>query len=652
MLNRKNLNVNCCRNLFTISQFGLIITLVFVALVKTLSRNYMKISLSKVVLAVLFLTVQILSQTDPKLVANTAKEDEEFKVKFVEYIRETGREVETLRSSGNRLLFTSEVASILWEYDEKEARSIFLGAMNDVRQQFSQFSSEVAAEAVTDEDSQQRGGFLFGRSGNAKFQRMLGSRQSLAFSLAEFDPQTAVDFFFETRYIITNQKYVTQIENADKSSEGRLIQLVAEKDPAKALAFAKKTIEKGVNYNHIELLRQFHKKDSEKANELAIAMLDKLRTTKSFEENMDYDNTIEIQNTFLTLAVQISKDIASTKTNKTPLLSSSQQKELADFMAKQLLKNDEVTRYDQSFIRNILTTIEQFSPANANQIRLKYKIKNPKNTISASTSGPGRGSSRSVGTFKVDPVASGASIGGAPIEEKISLMSKIGTQKLTSEDKVKIREEIRETLAKSKRREEKLLVFAGIVSQLSVAGEKDLAKEVIEDSGFIQNQNAKNYMEFGTNLMLSYAYADVEPAKSFEIMESTIFQINDFMASALKILEFVDANDELFSEGEIQLGIGPAGNIVREISTSIPQAKDYIKKLAKADFERTKTLADKFQRPEARFLARMIILRSLVKAKEAQKNTDELTEAYDSPIAVDDDDAPPPIAVPTPRPRP
>ncbi len=602
----------------------------------------MKTSSAKVLFVILLSIASIFSQTDSKLAANTAKENEEFNAKFVEYIRETGREVETLRSSGNRLLFTSEVASILWEYDEKEARGIFLGAMNDVRQQFSQFSSEVAAETV-DEDNEQRGGFLFGRSGNPKFTRIQSSRQSLAFSLAEFDPQTALDFFFETRYLITNQKYVTQMENSDKSFETRLIQMVAEKDPAKALAFAKKTIEKGVNYSHIDLLRQFHKKDSEKANEFAIAMLDKLRSTKS-----DNDSNIEIQKSFLDLAVQISKDIATMKTNKTPLLSSSQQREIADLIAKQLLKADEITRFDSSFIRTILTTIEQFSPANANQIRLKYKIKNPKSGNSLSTSAQ----NRIVKAVKAETLKNEATGTAISVEEKISLMSKIGTQKLTDEDKVKIREEIRQTLAKSKRREEKLLIFAGIVSQLSVAGEKDLAKDVIEDSGFRENQSARNYLEFGTNLMLSYSYADFDPAKSFEIMESTIFQINDYMASALKILEFVDANDELFSEGEIQLGIGPAGNIVRDFSTSIPQAKDFIKKLAISDFERTKGLAEKFQRPEARFLARMIILRSLVKAKEAQKNIDTPTEDYDS--AVDDDDAPapPPVSVPRPRPTP
>jgi hypothetical protein len=603
----------------------------------------MKISLSKVFLAVLISTIQIFSQTDPKLAINTAKDDEELKAKFVEYIRETGREVETLRSSGNRLLFTSEVASILWEYDEKEARSVFLGAMNDVRQQFSQFSSEVAAEPITDEDSDERGGFFFGRGGNAKFQRILSSRQSLAFSLAEFDPQTAVDFFFETRYIVTNQKYVTQIENADKSSENRLIQLVAEKDPAKALAFAKKTIEKGVSYNHIDLLREFHKKDSEKANELATAMLDKLRSTKS--EN---DSDLEVQNSFLSLAMENSRDISSAKTNKTPLLSLSQQKELADLIAKQLLKSDDSTRFDPSFIQSIMTTIEKFSPANANQIRLKYKIKSPKPIGSANATAPGRGYARPVGNFKIDAGTIGGGTASAVTEEKISLLSKIGTQKLTSDDKVKIREEIKETLAKSKRREEKLVIFAGIVSQLSVAGEKDLAKEVIEDSGFIQNQNAKNYVEFGTNLMLSYAYADVEPAKSFEIMESTIFQINDYMASALKLLEFVDAGDDLFSEGEIQLGLGPAGNIVREVSTSTPQAKDFIKKLAKADFERTKNLAEKFQRPEARFLARMIILRSLVKVKDSLKTNGTSTEVSDSVVIGDED--PPSFVRPTPTP--
>jgi hypothetical protein len=88
----------------------------------------------------------------------------------------------------------------------------------------------------------------------------------------------------------------------------------------------------------------------------------------------------------------------------------------------------------------------------------------------------------------------------------------------------------------------------------------------------------------------------------------------------------------------MQLTIGPAGGLVREIGGIIPNLSTLIPVLARADFDRTKELANKFQRQEARFLARMIILRSLVKVKDSNaKKTD--TKAVE---IEDDDEMPPP----------
>jgi hypothetical protein len=585
----------------------------------------MKFKPSNLLLVILLSTFTIFSQKDPIGKPLDTAKIAEFDAKVVEYIRDTGRELGTLQSTGNRLLFTSEVASVLWQYDETEARGIFVGAMNDVRRQLAEFSSEVASES--EEESQRGGGFLFGSGGNVKFQRLQSSRQTLAVSLAEFDPLEALSFFFDTRYIITNPKYLKLMENSDKPTESKLISLVAEKDPAKALEYALKSVSSGVKYGDIDFLRQFHKKDSEKAHTLAVAMVERFRTDSSGADDL------YTMNSLLTFAIRNSSEISEMKTKKTPILEAGQQKALADLMTKKLLAINDQNEMGSDSAQEFLPNIQKVSPASANQIRLKYKIKpQPKVSISTRPAPPrsvGSGSAVTVGEKITDP----------KIEEKVSLMSKIGTGKLTVEDRAKIREEIRETLLKAKGKAEKLLVFVGIITQLSAANEKELAKEVIEDSGFYANQNAKNYIDFGTNLMLTYSYADIEPAKSFEIMESTIFQFNDYIASALKIIEFIDANDELFSEGELQLNVGPAGEIVRGITNATPQIKDLVKKLAEADFDRTKGLADKFQRPEARFLARMIVLRSLVKVKEA-KDANVSDEDADVPLDSAADDPP------------
>ena len=70
-------------------------------------------------------------------------------------------------------------------------------------------------------------------------------------------------------------------------------------------------------------------------------------------------------------------------------------------------------------------------------------------------------------------------------------------------------------------------------------------------------------------------------------------------------------------DGEIQ--IGPfGGGMIRGLSKEIGIAESTIDSLIRSDFERTKGLANRFDRPEARILAKMLILRAAL-GKKSEK---------------------------------
>lgn len=52
----------------------------------------------------------------------------------VAFLRETMAEANNLRSLENRISFTSELAGLMWYTDEREARAMFTGVINDFRQ--------------------------------------------------------------------------------------------------------------------------------------------------------------------------------------------------------------------------------------------------------------------------------------------------------------------------------------------------------------------------------------------------------------------------------------------------------------------------------------------------------------------------------------
>jgi hypothetical protein len=110
----------------------------------------------------------------------------------------------------------------------------------------------------------------------------------------------------------------------------------------------------------------------------------------------------------------------------------------------------------------------------------------------------------------------------------------------------------------------------------------------------------------GGLLEVARGYALVEPGKTFEMIDPLIDQANDMM-SAAALLEKFGAGAGLFRKGEMVL----ASNL-SELSGSYARYVKALAELARVDFDRTRATADRFNRDEARLMARLIIARSIL----------------------------------------
>ena len=114
--------------------------------------------------------------------------------------------------------------------------------------------------------------------------------------------------------------------------------------------------------------------------------------------------------------------------------------------------------------------------------------------------------------------------------------------------------------------------------------------------------------------MLASGYAEADPDKAFPLLEETIGRANETLAAFVKVGEFIDVAEEMIQDGEVQVGVF-GGQMIRGLTSELGMADATITVLAKADFVKTKSLANRFDRPEIRVLAKMMVLRAVLSPK-------------------------------------
>jgi hypothetical protein len=115
------------------------------------------------------------------------------------------------------------------------------------------------------------------------------------------------------------------------------------------------------------------------------------------------------------------------------------------------------------------------------------------------------------------------------------------------------------------------------------------------------SHKAVNYDQFEDQLRVARAFADVDPSKSFEVLEPGITQLNELL-SAASVLSGFEVN--IFRDGEMTM-TNQGGN---GLNSTITRYGQELSLLSKTDFGRSETLAGSFQFTEPRIMARLSII--------------------------------------------
>jgi len=188
---------------------------------------------------------------------------------------------------------------------------------------------------------------------------------------------------------------------------------------------------------------------------------------------------------------------------------------------------------------------------------------------------------------------------------KDAVMQRIDFRELAKKAEGARLDEIRQSVARLQTDNEKIDLLIQIAGDTQKDNPK-LATQVLEEAKQIVNHRATNYENFEQQVKVAHAFASVDAARSFELMEPGISQLNELLQAA-SVLSGFEIN--MFRDGEMAIQSGNG------LTATLQRYGQELAVLAKTDFERSDALAGRFQFTEPRIMMRLSIVQGLLGVK-------------------------------------
>ena len=189
-----------------------------------------------------------------------------------------------------------------------------------------------------------------------------------------------------------------------------------------------------------------------------------------------------------------------------------------------------------------------------------------------------------------------------------SVMQRIDFRELASKAEGLRIEEVRQSLNRLQSDNERIDLLIQIANDVAAKNPK-VQRQLLEEARQITNKRATNYDHFEQQLRVAHAFASVDASRGFEIIDSGISHLNELLSAAALLSGF---ETNVFRDGELPMQGGSS------LTNMVTRFGQEIALLAKTDFERSETLAGRFQFPESRIMARLAIVQGLLDVKPRQ----------------------------------
>src|SRR5205814_4438696 len=158
-------------------------------------------------------------------------------------------------------------------------------------------------------------------------------------------------------------------------------------------------------------------------------------------------------------------------------------------------------------------------------------------------------------------------------------------------------------------REQRAMAMTGLAVLLDKKGQHDEAVKLLDEARALVKVDLANEKESNALLAVMLGLALVDPPKAFAMIEPIIDRTNEDVSKLLLV-------DKIVKSGAVKNGEILMNQPQIPIDYAMLQYSPGVVALGKADFDRTRGLADRFQRNELRIVARLLLVQAILRDSE------------------------------------
>ncbi len=510
-------------------------------------------------------------------------------------------DVKNLRLPENRAFIYAKVGNALWQTNEKRARALFQNSIADL----------IAAQTEADAEKGKKehlNNLIYGQS----------PRWDILHTIAARDAEFALDALVKTRpakvaqaisnLTSDNQSPSRQYARSEIQGEQRIIALAVEQSPQRAVKLLRESLKKDVSYETVNLLKKIFQKDPETANQLAEEVGQKLLDTKLNEDNQD---TGFIQYFVAEFGQEKTEETATLKVSDRLL------RDLAEKIVKFTLRPNATSFYSNP---STLKIIEKYFPASVAQIKqqqTKYENQigqyqgynklmqgdaSSEELLSQVEKYP-RSYRNEIYRRAAEKTANSGNIAEAQKiittnlseEESESYLSQLNYSLATqaiSQSKFNEANQFINQMSDESTRLNTLIYLATSIYQRNPQENQKWAATVLDQARSLVSDTPEKTSEINSLVNVAAAYALIEPAQAFRIVESLASPLNEFSEASAIVAKFSDYGGN-FRQGEYQISAGNNPLGVYSLTSVLQTLKN-------KDFDRVIRFTNGFSRIDVR----------------------------------------------------
>ena len=549
-----------------------------------------------------------------------AEQRQELEKKTLALLNEIASAAYGLKLPENRVFILASAADLLWPSDEKRARSLYWDALNSINSVAVVTAAPGETPSKSEPEKILQSYFLIFRL-----------RQNLLMQVSHRDAQLALDMLRATRQVPPRQVAPEFRFPDDRKLEQEIASEVAARDPAQALQLARQSLGKGLTFELLSLLYKLNTRDSEKATQFAGEIITKLQTANVATDHRASSIAMQLLRESRNRSAVLSSTRSATVLN----LSDDQKRQLIEILTDAALSTSANSNL-LAEISDMMPEIDQFLPDKRSAIERRVAAFNetlpreqrdqwaqnalirngmPEDIIRYAATMDDRTRQMLYQQASIIAVARGRTdafrdfIGKEVNEsERRKILDFLDVEEISTAVGRQQLDDLRKLLPKIGRKEERARAMAELALMLKEKGEADEAASLLDEAATLIKTDLKDDKQTNALLTLLCAYAVIDPSKAFALTERTVDRANS-QISVLMLLDkvvrsgAVKKNEIILDQG----GIMPIEFLVFKYGKGVAA-------LAKADFNRTRSLAERFDRNELRILAQLFIVKGLLQS--------------------------------------